>query len=505
MNTETMTMREKLAGSRIVYRMFEIFPGFLSWSVIIAPFVLSIFAPRAVAYFILIYVCYWVVQAFWYVRNSLRGYVAMQKWIRTDWSDKLNSEFPSESEEYYYATLMPFAKETERVLVPTIESIVNSDFPAQRKILVLSSEAKLPDGKKVANKLAKKFKNSFWKILVVEHVLCEGEIVGKSSNENFCGRYLLEKCREWGIDPSKVLVTSNDADMSIAKGYVPACVYWLLRQPKRVRNSTILQPIPTDHKNIWDTSVLVSIRVLLGTLWRTAVYFMPSQLTVYANYTMTLDMLRQIDFWDPDIIQEDIRTHSKALFRFGKDFRIVPIHFVTEGEPVIGKNMLDTLWLHYKQVRRWAWGAAEISYIITEGLLKKNKAPKFQVVLFLLAQIRTHLDWVIVAYVPLVGSAILFTINSHIRMETIGRNLPVVLSWLLTGATVFLLVFVFLEFKLLPKPPQNKNSLYHKLFRLLKWVTSPYIGAFLGSLPALHAQTMLMFNKRLAYVVYRKE
>lgn len=494
----------KTAGARFVYRLFEIFPGFLTWSVIIAPFVLSVFAPRIVAYFILVYSCYWVVQSFLYVRNAVRGYVVMQKWLRTDWNERLAMEFPNESQEYYYATLIPFAKETKRVLVPTLDSIVESEYPVERKILVLSSEAKCPDGKCVAHQIARKYEKHFGKIVVIDHELKEGEMVGKSSNENFAGRVLLEKCAEWGIDPSKVLVTSNDADMSIAKGYISACVYWLLKQPERVRNSTVLQPIPTDHKNIWDTSPLVTIKVLLGTLWRTAIYFMPSMLTVYANYTMTLEMLKRIDFWDPDIIQEDIRVHSKSLFKFGSDFKIVPIYCVIEGEPVIGKNAADTLWLHYKQVRRWAWGAAEIAYIVTEGLFKKTKASKFQVLVFLLMQIRSHLDWVIISYVPLAGSTILFTLNPQIRLETIGRNLPIILSRLLTAATVFLFIFVLLEFKLFPSPPKNKNRFSHKLFRLFKWVLSPYIGVFLSSIPALHAQTMLMFNKRLAYVVYRK-
>lgn len=499
-----MGVIERLSHSKFVYRLFEIFPGALTWSILIAPFILSIFAPRVVAYFILVYTCYWVVQSFLYVRNAVRGYVTVQKWMHTDWNERLAMEFPNESKEYYYATLIPFAKETERVLVPTIDSIVASTYPAERKILVLSSEAKLPEGKEVAERMAKKYAKDFGKILIVEHTLAEGEIVGKSSNENYCGRELLKKCVEWGIAPSNVLVTSNDADMSIAEGYISACVYWLLKQPEDVRNSTVLQPIPTDHKNIWDTSALVSIKVLLGTLWRAAIYFMPSQLTVYANYTMSLEMLRLIDFWDPDIIQEDIRTHSKALFHFGSKFRIVPIYYVTEGEPVIGKNTADTLWLHYKQVRRWAWGAAEIAYVVTHGLMRKNNASKFQVLIFLLTQIRAHLDWVIVSYVPLAGSTILFTLNPQIKLDTLGRNLPVILSRLLTAATVFLLLFVLLEFKLFPKPPENKNRFYNKVFRLVKWVMSPYIGVFLSSLPALDAQTRLMLNKRLAYVVYRK-
>lgn len=487
------------------YRFFEMVPGLISWAVIASPFVLSFVAPRVVAYFILAYTIYWAVQSFAFVVNAVRGYINVGKWKQMNWMKKLDKDFHGKWEDIYYVTLIPFAKETERVLIPTIDSVVSSEYPKEKKILLLSSEAKCPDGKPLAERLAKKYQKDFYKVIVTEHVLAEGEVTGKSSNENWAGRLLSKLCQEWGIDSKKVLITSSDADMSVNGQYVPACVHQFLSQPEETRHSTVFQPIPTDHKNVWDTSAVVALRVMLGTMWRSAVFFMPSMLTVYSHYTMSLKALEDVGFWDADIIQEDIRTHSKFMFRFGSKFRIIPIYFIVEGEPVIGKNMGDTLWLHYKQVRRWAWGAAEFAYIMDEGLLRKNKANKLQVLFYAFQFLRTNLDWVLISYVPLACSAILFALNPQMKVETLGRNLPLLLNWILSSTTVILFLFVIMEFYVMPKPPEGKKGPIQTILRLAKWVLSPYIGVFLSSIPALDAQTRLIFNKRLAYVVYRKE
>lgn len=498
-----MSFKERLINSRFFYRFFESVPGIISWAIIVFPFILSIFAPKIVAYFILIYTCYWAVLAFMFVFNSIRGYIAVEKWKKIDWVGKLKNEFPSEWRKYYYATIIPFCKETERVLIPTIDSIVNAEYPKERKILVLSSDFHEPGGKDIAKKLKARYKNDFKHIVITEHPQLNGEIIGKAANENWGGRLLYKKCKEWKIPPEYVLVTSNDADMSIPRHYISSCLYYLLKQDPEYRHTSILQPIPTDLKNIWETSSLISIRVVIGALWRAALCFMPHQLWVFAHYTMTLKMLKEIGFWDPDIIQEDIRTHSKALFRFGTLFRVIPIFCVVEGEPVIGKNFLHTLVLGYKQVRRWAWGACELSYMVN-GLLKKTKASRFQTLVYILDYLRSHIDWVIVSYVPLVGSSILFLINPSFKVSTIGRNLPFILGRMLRATSILLIIFVFLEFKIFSKPPKSKSGVFMTMWRLARWVISPYTGVFLSSIPALEAQTRLILNKRLAYVVYRK-
>jgi cellulose synthase/poly-beta-1,6-N-acetylglucosamine synthase-like glycosyltransferase len=499
-----MRIREKLLNSRSFYRFVECIPGLISWSIIIMPFVSAVFAPKVAAYFILFYVSYWVILSIFFVVNSTRGFLLAERWQKIDWYAKLNEEFRNKWRKYYYATLIPFCKETERVLVPTIESIVKADYPKDRKILVLSSDFHEPTGSEVAERLAKKYKNDFAYIFTTCHPELPGEIKGKAANENWAGRLLYKKCLELGIDPAYVLVTSSDADMSIPPNYICACVYWLLKQGDEYIHTSILQPAPSDLKNIWETSSLVSIRMIIGYLWRMALPFTPHQFHIFAFYTMTLKMLKDIGFWDPDIIQEDIRTHTKALFRFGEKFRVVPIFCVVEGEPVIGDNVLQTLILFYKQVRRWSWGSCELAYMAT-GLLKKTNASKLHIILYMLDYLRLHIDWVIISYIPMMGAPILFLINPSFKVSTLGANLPFLLSRILTLGSLLCIVFIIIEFKVLGKPPKGKDKPISRIWQLLRWVALPYIGIFLGSLPALDAQTRLILNKRLAYVVYRKK
>ncbi|MDO8676456.1 MAG: hypothetical protein Q7K16_02290, partial [Candidatus Azambacteria bacterium] len=47
---------------RLIYRFFEILPGFLAWTTLIAVVVLSFIQPVAIAIFIIIFDVYWFVK-----------------------------------------------------------------------------------------------------------------------------------------------------------------------------------------------------------------------------------------------------------------------------------------------------------------------------------------------------------------------------------------------------------------------------------------------------------
>ncbi len=61
-----------------------------------------------------------------------------------------------------------------------------------------------------------------------------------------------------------------------------------------------------------------------------------------------------------------------------------------------------------------------------------------------------------------------------------------------------------MEYKLAPKRPEESSILF-KFVTFGQWIMLPYVGFALSSLPALEAQTRLIFNKRITYVESKKE
>ena len=82
------SFKVKLTESRIFIRFLEIIPGLTSWSVIIAPIVLSIFNPIVVMYYIIIYDLYWFFRALNISRITLASYFKLKRDHSYDWLER---------------------------------------------------------------------------------------------------------------------------------------------------------------------------------------------------------------------------------------------------------------------------------------------------------------------------------------------------------------------------------------------------------------------------------
>jgi hypothetical protein len=155
------TFFQKIIFSKKFYRFLEALPGLLSWSLIIGPAVLSAFYPIIVAYFILIYSVYWVYNSIKFVIYAYLGHQKLLYVTKHDWLERLKKEFPDEWNDYHYISLIPYASESINIIRPTIQSILDNNFPNSKKILCLSSEKALPAGKEISEQIKKEFEGKF--------------------------------------------------------------------------------------------------------------------------------------------------------------------------------------------------------------------------------------------------------------------------------------------------------------------------------------------------------
>lgn len=85
----------------------------------------------------------------------------------------------------------------------------------------------------------------------------------------------------------------------------------------------------------------------------------------------------------------------------------------------------------------------------------------------------------------------------------IAYNLPHITSTLMTVALGFLIFSVYINMILLPPRPK-KYSIWRSIMMYLQWVLVPVTSLVFGSLPAIEAQTRLMFGWYLEFFVTPK-
>ena len=78
-----------------IYRLWEMIPGFFAWMTILFPIWGAIFIPKAVAYFVIAFLLYWLYQSFKSAILAIIGYFKIQTSLATNWQDLFQENFRS--------------------------------------------------------------------------------------------------------------------------------------------------------------------------------------------------------------------------------------------------------------------------------------------------------------------------------------------------------------------------------------------------------------------------
>ena len=179
------------------YRLFEILPGFISYTAIILLFVLSVIEPVLGAIYLFIIIASTLVKAVGVAYRTVQGYEVIKRAERVDWRQRVEDlSHPheayellhgKESKSYHYSQHLENLKlmaampgeypnpektlhvvivtaynETIDILRPSIGALKDSTFPNDRIIVALAYEQRGGEEmKNTAEKLHREFKNTF--------------------------------------------------------------------------------------------------------------------------------------------------------------------------------------------------------------------------------------------------------------------------------------------------------------------------------------------------------
>jgi hypothetical protein len=526
------------ADNRHLKRILDMIPGLSAWSLILAPVILAFIAPVWVAVFILVYSFYFLCKALNILRHMINGYSHLHRNMRTNWMEMVEKTVNIKTLEKFLVTryekdrtvynrdemlfvqnlvgtqrrfkkwqdithvvLFAVSKERLDILEPSLEGVLKMNYPKDRIMVVLAAEDAyreqfLEDFKVLKKKYGRKFKTLDYYF----HIPKDGEVrPGKGPNITSAGRLFWAEYKQKGLKPANTLLTNLDADHIMHPEYLARLTYLFVIDPNRDRKS--YQPVPLLFNNIWDAPALNRIAAVSNSFWQIVESMRTFRLRTFAAHTQSLQMLLCTDFWSVTTIVEDGHQYWRTYFALNGDHQMVALNVPVYQDAVLGGNWWESFRNQYLQKRRWAWGVTDFSFVVTNSI-KHKEIPVSERMLQVFRSFAGNFVWATSSFILAFGWVPLY-FNKAFQDTVLAHNIAVYTSGMLRLAWIGIIFNIWISLALFPPRPK-KYTVIRNFEMILQWVVSPVYAILLSSLPALEAQTRLLFNKKLEFFIVPK-
>lgn len=508
------------------YRFFEMLPGLLSWSILLVPagfsFVYVDLAPGITvpvsAFFIPAYLLLWFVKAVGLNVRSIQGFRNLHAHQKLPWNqlveelrtgkvsqpDRLiptwhyenirriqEEPTPIQADDVIHAIIVATYNESREVLEPTIQSVIDSDYDMKKVILVLAYEERGgPEVETQAEHLMADYKDTFKHAFAVKHPKdIPGEVIGKGGNITYAARELEKYIKDENIEPLNVIVTTLDADNRPHKHYLNALTYLYAVTPNPVTVS--YQPIPMFTNNIWDAPAPMRVIATGNSFWNVVISIRPHMIRNFSSHAQSMQALIDTDYWSVRTIVEDGHQFWRTYFRYDGQHEVYPIYLPIYQDAVLSSTYWRTLKAQFVQLRRWAWGASDIAYVVEKGYFTNNKVPKLDLTFKFLRLLEGHVSW---ATAPILLAFAAFLPQLFDPHSVAANQLPYIASRIQTVALTGIIITLFLSLKLLPPRPRRYKK-HRYVGMILQFILLPVTTILFNGFSALYSQTRLMFGK----------
>ncbi len=486
---------------RFIYRLFEIFPGFLTWVTVALLFICPFFFPYESAIFIIVFDVYWLLRTAYFSIYLYQNWRKTSHNVKIDWKERL---LHFEYEHLYHVILLPFYNESYEVAKRGLDSILNSRYDMEKIIVVMASEERAGEqAKKVSEEIEKKYKDKFGHLLITVHPKdLPGEMPGKGSNIAYAAEQTkIQILNKEKIPYENVIVSAFDIDTVVLPDYFDCLTWNFLTTENPLRTS--FQPVPFYNNNLWDTNTISRLSSAFVSLLQMMQQERPDTLVTFSSHSMSFKALDELGYWQKNMVSEDTRIFWNAFFAFDGDYKVVPMCYPIYMDANLAPSFWETIKNIYKQQRRWAWGVENIPYIFM-GFLKNKKVQLKKKITLSFLMIDSFWTRSMVSLVILLsGWFILWFGGRNFNSTVLSYNLPLMAGHLISITMIGLLLSAFISYEFLPPHPTGLGWKEKTIF-WLQWFLIPILVIFIGSIPSIDAQTRLMFGKYMGFWVTPK-
>lgn len=527
----------------LLQRIFEILPGFTSWFLILGLIVLSFWKPIVFSILVIAFLLGWLIRLFYLTIILMLSYFRLSLEKNTDWNARIHgidrlAEYYKElvrskkkenwrtrlslwihqkdieslkkfgsltplAKDIYHLVVIPVIKEFPEVVRSNIAAIARDQNFTKRILVVIALESRASElVKESIRKIAVEYQTQFMDLLVVEHPDgLPGEVRVKGANTSYAAKVAAKYFEKRHISFENIIVSCFDADTVVSSQYFSCLTYCFMVSPDRQRAS--FQPIPVYYNNIWEVPGFARVVETGSSFFQMVETTDPEKLVTFSSHSMSFQALVEVGYWPVDMISDDSGIFWKSYLYFDGQYRVIPLPTTLSMDVVDAGTWWRTVISLYKQKQRWAWGVENFP-LVMRGFLKNKKISIYNKLRLGFKLFESHITWAtlpflltFVGWFPAIFSGNEF--SSTVLYYSSSRFTQIIFSL----SSLALLSTVILSIWLLPRK-SKKFSIFWTLIHGLEWLLVPVILVFLSAMPALDAQTRLMFNRRMEFWVSEK-
>ena len=447
-------------------RIFEIIPGLFLWTFFLLPFVFAILRwNTAFVIYMTFVVAYWFFRAIKFVLGIYIGVRRMDRSVKEDWVARIKELNDPRAGKMRFIYLCPVYGEDFDLLDSSFDNWAKSDIGASNIDVVMAMEEKKSE-MQIENfkKLKEKYGGKFGSMQYYVHPFgIPGEIVGvKGGNINYAARKYVEKLEKEGKNLHHYLLITCDSDLRPHSKYLSAVAYEYLVS-KDPESTFFTSAVHTFNNNLWSVPPLIrsfsnitTLAVLYAWVFERSVKSIFSReeyftRDTFSSYIINLNTLKDMEFWDPEIPNDDTAFYWNSMVRLKGNFKGQEVYIPTYNDAVENKDFLSTHQAFYKQQYRWGWGKIPFPIMMSIILRKGSGISRFKRAQMIKALIEQM--WMFsVVFILSFGTIIITYLNPTYKYTAFAYNLPRVISYLLTIAMFTNIGIVSLRRKISPIP-----------------------------------------------------
>lgn len=493
--------RDLTGSNRVLYRLLEILPGFLSIGTLVFFVVLSFVAPRYAAYFTIAFSVYWLLKTMYLSVHLRHNFARITHNMKVDWKARLQG-LPADT--ITHLVIFPFYKEEYEVVEESLRGLLNAHSDPKRIAVVIASEARAGErAHTTAERARKEFGPHFFECIVTVHPDgVVGELPGKGSNIAYAAEEARKRILDkHGLAYEQVVVSAFDIDTVVYPEYFN-CLTWNYLTCERPAH-TSFQPVPFYNNNIWSAPTLSRVLAYSSTFWQMIQQERPEKLATFSSHALSFKALYEAGYWQKNIVSEDSRIYWNLFIYNHGDYRVVPLSYPVSMDANVGSSWWGTVVNLYKQHRRWTWGVENVPYIIF-NVIKDKSIPRGKAWRAVLVQIEgfwslatNPLILFIVGWMPLIVGGHAF------NASVLSYNLPVVAKSFLTLAMIGLIFSAVFCMYLIPMRPE-KYTWKRSVLMVLQWALVPITMVIFSAIPGVETQTRLLLGRYMGFWVTPK-
>ncbi len=480
-------------------------PGLVSWGSLALAVLGSWLFPVPISFFIITFILYWFFRTVYFFFHLRSSYRKMRVSERTDWIAALDALEParfslpvSSWKDLYHCVVLPAYQEPVELIQESLRALRNALYPKDRMIVALALEESVGSrAREIGELMEHEFRGVFAHFLVTYHPKgLSGEIAGKGSNETWAAKEVKSKI----IDPlripyERVLFSAFDIDTVVFPKYFACLSYAYLTADKPLRTS--YQPIPLFLNNMWEAPGISRVFSFSSSFWHLMNQERPEKLITFSSHSMSFQTLVEVGFKQTDVVSDDSRIFWQCFLAYDGDYRTQPMYYPISMDANAAPTLWKTIVHIYKQKRRWAYGASEIPFVLF-NLMKKKTIPFSRYGALMLELLEGHWSWASASFlIFMLGWLPLLIGGEQFSGTLISYNLPRLTSRILTASMIGLVWSIYMSMLLLPERPKHIGKFSLFVF-LAQWFLLPF-SMMLSSVPALDAQTRLLFGKYMGF------